>query len=92
MVLHWLCISLIYLFIVPDHLMASLKMLACLARRQPGESSSSHSYCLSIYSTALCKGLRPRIIDLAKKGSDSVGSVAVEALVALKEPRESQLY
>ena len=50
------------------------------------------SYLLSIYSTGLCEGLRPRIIEIAKKGRSPGGSVAVEALVALKVPRESQLY
>ena len=74
-------------------MVASLKMLACLARHQHGESPPTSLSChLSIYSTALCEELKPRIIDLAKKGSGPVGSVAVEALVALNEPRESPLY
>jgi hypothetical protein len=47
---------------------------------------------MSIYSADPCEGLRPRIVNLAKKGRGPVGSAAVEALVALKAPRELQLY
>jgi hypothetical protein len=46
---------------------------------------------LFISSTGDCQELKPRIIDLAKRERGRIGSAAVEALVALKEPRESRL-
>lgn len=36
--------------------------------------------------------MKPKIIDLAKQGRSPVGAAAVEALVALKEPRESHVH
>ena len=36
--------------------------------------------------------LKPKIRKLAEKEKSSVGSAAVGALVALKEPRESRFY
>ncbi|KAN0094937.1 Uncharacterized alpha/beta hydrolase domain (DUF2235) domain containing protein [Tylopilus felleus] len=52
----------------PNHLAASLKLIASLAQHQPDH----------------CEALKPRIIDLAKKGGSPVGPAAIEALVALK--------
>ena len=47
---------------------------------------------LIIFSTGPCEALKPKIRELAEKEKCPVGSAAVEALVALKEPRESRLY
>ena len=64
-------------------------MIASVAEHQPGESSPTLSYLLTIYSTGPCEGLKPRIIEIAQREGSPGGSAAVEVLVVLNAPRES---
>ena len=82
------------MFSAPNQLAASLKMIASLAQIEPGGSYGlpATSFKFDLSSIGACEALKPYIRELAEKERCPVGSAAVEALVALREPRESRFY
>ena len=82
------------MFLAPSQLVASLKMIASLAQIEPGGTYEfrTTSFKFDLSSIGACEALKPYIRELAEKEKYPVGSAAVEALVALREPRESRFY